>query len=69
MDAYMAVGFEDVGLDGADAKTFKSLSGTAAQIAFLSRCRIRRLESFHAEQEKLEHLDHLIYMLKKSEDA
>ena len=69
MEAYSAVGFEDVGLEGADARTFKSLSGTAAQIAFLSRCRTRRLESLHAEQEKLEHLDYLIYMMKKSEDA
>lgn len=69
MDAYTAVGFEDAGLDGADARTFKSLSGTAAQIAFLNRCRKRRLESLHSEQEKLEHLDYLIYMLKKSEDA
>ncbi|MGN0071528.1 MAG: hypothetical protein ACI361_06780 [Atopobiaceae bacterium] len=69
MDAYTAVGLEDAGLTEADVETFTGLSGTAAQIAFLSRCRNRRLESLHAEQAKLEHLDYLIYMLRKSENA
>ena len=69
MDAYSAVRLEDARLTEADVEAFAGLSGTAAQVAFLSRCRNRRLESLHAEQEKLEHLDYLIYMLKKSENA
>lgn len=69
MDVYTASGLEEAGLDEADAETFRSVSGTAAQVAFLSRCRRKRLESLHAEQEKLEHLDYLIYLLRKSGDA
>lgn len=65
MEAYTSIRLEDAGLDAPEAAAFAELDSMAARIAFLSRCRKERLCALHAEQERLEHLDYLIFMLRK----